>query len=93
MLRAAHRYAQDWRFRLQRVPNGVAEELVPREGTLADAQIVNMRAALHLSDAEAAELRADLRRLMDRYSALTRPDEPHRQRLLVWTAAVEDLTP
>jgi hypothetical protein len=93
LLRAARRYAQDWRFRLQRVPLGVAEELAPREGSLVEAQIVNMRAALHLRADEAAALRLELRTLVERYSALTRPEEPHRQRVLVWAAAVEDLPP
>jgi transposase len=91
LLRAAHRYAQDWRFSLRRVPLGVAEELAPREGTLVEAQIVNMRAALHLSAGEAAALRVELRGLIDRYAALTRPEEPQRQRVLVWAAAVEDV--
>lgn len=90
LLRTALRYGPRWHYVTRRTPQGVFQGLVPREGTLADAQIVNFRSRLSLSREHAAQLRAELLALNERYAALQQPTEGGGSRVLLWVAAVAD---
>ena len=90
LLRTGLRYGPRWHFVTRRTPQGVFQGLVPRTGTLADAQIVNFRSQLSLSREHAAQLRAELVALNDRYAALNQPDERSGPKVLLWVAAVSD---
>lgn len=88
LLRSALRFGNRWRYEVQRTPLGVMQGLVPREGSLADAQIVNYRSQLRLSREHAAQLRAELLAVHERYAALQTLGERRGQKVLVWVAAV-----
>lgn len=93
LLRTALRFGPRWHYVARRTPHGVFQGLVPRDGTLADAQIVNYRSRLSLTREQAAQLRAELVALNERYAALQRPGEPGEPsgpKVLLWVAAVAD---
>ena len=90
LLRAALRFGPRWQYEARRTPNGLFQGLVPREGTLADAQIVNYRSQLSLTREQAAQLRAELLALNERYTALPRSGERGSPTVLLWLAAVAD---
>ena len=90
LLRTALRFGPRWHYVVHRTPQGVFQGLVPREGTLADAQIVNFRSQLRLTREQAADLRAELTALNERYAALQRPAEHSGPKVLLWVAAVAD---
>ena len=90
LLRTALRFGPRWNYVVHPTPQGVFQGLVPREGTLADAQIVNYRSQLRLTREQAAELRAELLALNERYAALQQPGERSGPRVLLWVAAVAD---
>lgn len=90
LLRTGLRFGPRWQFVTRRTPQGVFQGLMPREGTLADAQIVNFRSKLSLSREHAAQLRAELVALNDRYTALHSPGERGGPKVLLWVAAVSD---
>lgn len=90
LLRAALRFGSQWDYVVRRTPQGALQSLVPRHGTLGDAQIVNQRGRLNLSPEHAAQLRAELSALAERYAALQRPAECRGPRVLLWVAAVAE---
>lgn len=90
LLRAALRFGSRWDYVLRRTPQGALQSLVPRHGTLGDAQIANHRSRLHLSPEHAAQLRAELAALNERYAALQRPADRRGPRVLLWVAAVAE---
>ena len=90
LLRTALRYGPRWHYVARRTPQGVFQGLVPRDGTLADAQIVNYRSRLSPTREQAAQLRAELLALNERYAALQGPGEPGGPKVLLWVAAVAD---
>lgn len=90
VLRAARRHVERWQFRIERTADGVSQDLVPREGgSLEQAQMINQRIKLHLRPADAVQLRAEMRALVERYRVLSDP-ELNRRGVLVWLCAVED---
>lgn len=90
LLRTALRFGPRWNYVVHPTAQGVFQGLVPREGTLADAQIVNYRSQLRLTREQAGKLRAELLALNERYAALQQPGERSGPRVLLWVAAVAD---
>jgi hypothetical protein len=90
LLRVARRDVDQWQYRLRALPQGTQQLLEPRSGDLWDTRLLNDRANLHLSERQAAELRAELAALLRRYVALSQRGRS-RKRYLAWVCAVEDL--
>jgi transposase len=90
LLHAALRFGSRWQYVVRRTPQGALQSLLPREGTLADAAIANHRCRLSLSPEHAAQLRAELSALSERYIALQREAECSGPRVLLWVAAVAE---
>lgn len=90
LLHAALRFGTQWNYAIRRTPQGTLQTLVPRNGTLEDAQILNHRGHLNLSPEHAAQLRAELSALSERYGALQRPKDGPGPRVLLWVAAVAE---
>lgn len=90
LLRAALRFGSRWDYVVRRTPQGALQSLVPRDGTLDEAQIVNHRGRLNLSPEHAAQLRAELSALSERYAALQKPAGERGPRVLLWVAAVAE---
>ncbi len=89
LLHAAQRHPSPWRFVLERRDDKVQQWLTPERGNLRSARIVNQRAVLRLSDADARALQDELTALHERYARRSATQEGQRQ-MLVWLCAVAD---
>lgn len=89
LLQAAQRHPSPWQFVLERQGEQVHQWLKPERGSLRSARIVNQRAVLRLSDADARALQDELSALHERYARRSAEGQGRRQ-TLVWLCAVAD---
>lgn len=90
LLRVARQEESNWRFRVFKSDQGLVSEIQPHSGKLADVKLLNNRATVHLSPAQAAALRAELAEVLKRYVQMHAVG-PGRKRHSAWVCAVEDL--